>query len=279
MLPSRLLSFVTLACLFFASQLGAATPIPFQFRDGLIWVKVKPSGTGEPLNFLLDSGAGSSVLDLAAARRLGVRLGKSQSVQGVDSHSAAFQVKDFAARASGIALPTSILAVDLSGPSRSCHQRIDGLLGVDFFRERIVQIDFGSQTIRLLQRSEVNDAGCEILPIASRNDAMCVSASVDGHKPEWLRLDTGCNTALEWAVTGDKTKKLGVITIGLNPSPVQEFLTDVLLGTKHLSAVKTGVHPRQMFAGESGLIGTGLLSRFIVTIDAANRRCLLADPR
>lgn len=279
MLPGRLVAFVTIAWLFFANQLGAATPIPFQFRDGLIWVKVRPGGTGEPLNFLLDSGAGSSVLDLTAARRLGVRLGSSQSVQGVDGRNVAFQVKDFAARAAGITLPSSILAVDLSGPSRSCHQRIDGLLGVDFFRERIVQIDFGAQTILLLERSEVNDAGCEILPIATRNDAMCVSASVDGNRPEWLRLDTGCNTALEWAVTGDKAKKLGVITIGLHPSPAQEFLTDVRLGTKRVSAVKTGVHPRQMFAGESGLIGTGLLSRFVVTIDTANRRCLLADQR
>jgi predicted aspartyl protease len=40
------------------------------------------AGSGEPLNFLLDSGAGASVLDLTVARRLGLELGESQNVQG-----------------------------------------------------------------------------------------------------------------------------------------------------------------------------------------------------
>ena len=40
-----------------ANRLVAATPIPFQFRDGLIWLKVAVAGKSEPLNFLLDSRA------------------------------------------------------------------------------------------------------------------------------------------------------------------------------------------------------------------------------
>ena len=243
----------------------------------MVWVKVALAGTSEPLNFLLDSGAGTSVLDLAAARRLGLGLGARQNVQGVHGRSVAFRVEDFAANAAGVRLPDSLLAVDLSGPSRACHQRIDGLLGVDFFRGRIVRIDFASQTIRLLQRCEVNEAGSEVLPLTTRNGALCARISVDGNSPEWLRLDTGCNTALEWVVTGDRAKKLGLVTIGLDSDSVREFHADVQLGTKRLLAVKTGVHSEQMFAGESGLIGNGLLSRFTVTIDFAKSRCLLAS--
>jgi hypothetical protein len=58
---------------------------------------------------------------------------------------------------------------------------------------------------------------------------------------------------------------------------VREIHTDVQVGTKRLGAMKTGVHTTQMFAGESGLIGNGLLSRFTVTIDTARRCCLLAN--
>ena len=49
------------------------------------------------------------------------------------------------------------------------------------------------------------------------------------------------------------------------------------LGAKHIAGVKTGIHAEQMFSGESGLIGNGLLARFTVTIDIAKRRCLLAN--
>ncbi len=277
MLPRRLISILALALLLCTNRLSAATPIPFQLRDGMVWLKVAVAGKSEPLNFLLDSGAGASVLDLAAARRLGCKLGARQNVQGVHSRCVAYRIEGFAAHAASIAIPTSLLAVDLSGPSRTCHQRIDGLLGADFFRGRIVQIDFAAQTIRLLQRGEVNEAGCEILPLTTRNDVLCARVSVDGNTPEWLRLDTGCNTSLEWVVTGDKAKKLGLTTIGLHSGSVREIHTDVQLGTKRIAAVKTGIHTAQMFAGEAGLIGNGLLSRFVVTIDSAKRRCLLAS--
>lgn len=276
MRPRRLISILTLALLLCAQRLLAATPVPLQFRDGLIWLKVEVAGQGEPLNFLLDSGAGASVLDLSAARRIGVALGSRQNVQGVQGRGVAFRVENFTAHATGVAIARSLLAVDLSGPSRACHQRIDGLLGADFFRNRIVQIDFASQTLRLLQRGEVQEARCEILPLTVRNDVLCARVSVEGNAPEWLRLDTGCNTSLEWVATGAKAKKLGLTTIGLNSGLAHEIRTDVQLGTKRITAVKTGIHTDQMFAGEAGLIGNGLLSRFTVTIDPAKRRCLLA---
>jgi len=43
-----------------------------------------------------------------------------------------------------------------------------------------------------------------------------------------------------------------------------------------LSAVRTGIHTEQMFAGEAGLIGNGLLSQFRVTLDADKSRVLLS---
>lgn len=273
----RLIFILTLAFLSCANRLVAATAIPFQFRDGMVWLKVSVAGQREPLNFLLDSGAGASVVDLTVARRLGLKLGAPRSVQGVHSRGVAYCVEDFAGRVGGVTVPSSLLALDLSGQSRGCHRRIDGLLGDDFFRDRIVQIDFTAQGIRLLARSEMNTAGCEILPLARRNDVWCASVSVDGNAPEWLRLDTGCNTALEWVVTREKAKKLGLTTLGLDAGSVREFYADVRLGERRFAAVKTGIHTAPMFAGEGGLIGNGLLSRFVVTIDSAKRRCLLAS--
>jgi predicted aspartyl protease len=271
----RLISIFSFA-LMVASNLPAATPVPFQYRDGMIWLKVAVAGRNEPLNFLVDSGAGASVLDLGTARRLGLKLDQPMTVQGVNGHTTAYHARDFNARTAGVPVASSLLAVDLSGPSSSCHQHIDGLLGADFFRDHIVQINYAARTIRLLERNEVNPAGCEVLPLVKCNDTFSVRASVAGNAPELMRVDTGCCTALEWVVTGSKAKKLTSTTIGLKSGTMHDFSTDVQLGSIRVTAVKTGVHTSQMFAGEAGLIGNGLLSRFTVTIDTGKQRCLLS---
>src|SRR6202049_5053164 len=175
--------------------------IHFQYRDGLIWLKVNVAGKSEPLNFLLDSGAGISAIDLRTVRRLGVHLGNRQIVQGVNGQSFAYRVNDLQAVCGGIALPKSVVAVDLRALSDCCDQPVDGILGVDFFRSRIVQIDFTAGRVRILEKCDPNLANCEILPIRMCNDAFCVPVRVAGNPAQWMRLDTGCDAALEWVVS------------------------------------------------------------------------------
>jgi hypothetical protein len=262
-----------------ARPVKAATAIPFTYRGGMIWLEVVTTGKNEPLNFLLDSGAGASVLDLGTARRLRLEIGAPQTVQGTCGTATAHRVEGFAARAAGITVPSSLLAMDLSGLSRTSARRIDGLLGVDFFRGRIVRIDFSRQRILLLQREELEEAGCEILPLKMRNETLCTSASVAGNVPEWLRLDTGCGSALEWVVTKEKASRLGLTTIGLASGAPRQIDASVKLGEKCCGTVRAGLHPTRMFADEAGLIGNGLLSKYIVTIDFDHQHCLLAPRR
>lgn len=264
----RLIPNLLASLLILASRPSAAVEIPFQQAGGMIGLKVTVAGSSAPLNFLLDSGAGASVIDLNAARRLGLNLNAPQTVAGVHGRAVAYRVKGFVGKVGEVPVSTSILAIDLSALGTAGHQRIDGLLGADFFRSHIVQIDFGAQTIRLLQRDELNTAGCEVLPLAARNDTYCARISIDGNPAQWLRLDTGCNSALEWVATADWAEKMG---------SVREVHTDVQWGSKRIGGVKTGIHTTQMFPGEAGLIGTGLLSRFTVTIDTARHCCLLAS--
>jgi hypothetical protein len=49
---------------------------PFKFREGLLWVEVKLPESERILNFLLDSGAQVSVVNLQTAKELGLRLGQ-----------------------------------------------------------------------------------------------------------------------------------------------------------------------------------------------------------
>ena len=61
-------------------------------------------------------------------------------------------------------LPSEYLAVDLEKLSSSCERPVDGLVGADFFRERVVQIDFDAKKIRLVKSPKGGQSG-ETLPL------------------------------------------------------------------------------------------------------------------
>ena len=252
--------------------------IHFQYRDGLIWLKVNIAGKSKPLNFLLDSGAGISAIDLRTARTLGVHLGNRQIVLGVNGQGFAFQVSDLHAVCAGVDLPKTVLAVDLRALSDCCEQPVDGILGADFFRSRIVQIDFRDGRVRILERCDPNLAKCEILPIRMCNDAFCVPVRVAGNSAQWMRLDTGSDGALEWVVGGTEKRQTGQGSIGLSGVSVRHINTFVQLGKKCFNAVTTGVHREQIFPGEDGLLGNALLSKFRLTIDQPGNRVILENP-
>lgn len=249
------------------------TEIPFELRDGLICLNVKVATTNSPLRFVLDSGAGMSALNLDAARRLKVRLGGPAFVVGVGGGAQARWVHGFAARIGDVPLIGDLLVFDLRQINPGAARGIDGLLGQDFFRGRIVQIDFRKKRLHFLERAD--SAGSIVLPIKFQNGAMCVPVSVAGSAPRWTRLDTGCNDDLHWvAVRPPRSGPRGAL-VGFSRGSVAYVETIVDLAEYRISGVQAGLHKRQFFPGEAGLLGTGILSNFTMTVDAPRARVIL----
>jgi hypothetical protein len=278
----RLLVFAAVVELLLPMSARSELPreIPFRYQDGLIWLKVELAGNKEQMNFLLDSGASVSAIDLHTAQTHGVNLGDRQSVEGVSGQGIAYRVNDFQAMAGGIVLPKSVLAIDLGAVSESCHQRIDGILGADFFRDRIVQIDFKAGKICLLKNCKANTAKCDTLPIRMRNGAFCVPVRIAGNPVEWMRLDTGCDSALEWVVTRTEKRRMSGPSIGLSGASVHYINTSARLGSNCFNDIRTAIHTKQIFPGEAGLLGNGLLSKFCcLTIDERKSRVVFERAR
>ena len=252
--------------------------IPFQFRDGLIWLEASVRGKNQQLNFLLDSGAGVSALDLTRARALGMRIGRPEPVQGINGPAIAYQVNDFQANSEGTALPKSMLAIDLQTISKNCHQPIDGILGVDFFRGRIVQIDFAARKIRLLTQRDLSLANCDVLPIKICNDAFCVPVRVAGNPAHWIRLDTGCDACLDWVASDSDKRSLERTSIGISCSSSKYVETSVQIGNRRLR-IPAAIYSKPIFSGEGGLLGNGLLSKFRLTIDEPGGRVVFEKNR
>lgn len=249
---------------------------PFEFSEGLLWVRVDVLESREPLSFLLDSGANVSVINLSTAKRIGLQLGSQVSVRGVQKRVSGYWPQRLDARVAGVPLPEEYLALDLQRLARACHRSVDGLLGADFFREHAVQINFKSQRIRLL-RSVEPPPGAEVLPLEARPCGLRVSLHVNGGEAQWFRLDTACATPLHWVAGAvDGKKCIRQMAVALTEVSVPTTQVDVQIGATFFEAVPAGLHKKQIFAGESGLLGNGLLSRFArATIDTKASRLIL----
>jgi hypothetical protein len=248
--------------------------IPFQYRDGLIWVKVELAGKKEPLNFLLDSGASASVIDLKTAQTCKIHLEARQPVTGVNGPDIAYRVNGFKATMGGLPLPKSVLAIDLGNVSGVCDQHIDGILGFDFFRNRILRIDFSAGEVAFLKDCDPDPAKCDILPMKMSNGACCVPVRIGGNGEQWMRFDTGCDSALEWVPEGAQRKPLSGPSIGLSSRFAHFASASARIGNDCFNSVSVGIHTKQIFPGEDGLLGNGLLSKFCVTVDEPRKRVI-----
>src|SRR4029078_2385974 len=90
---------------------------PFRFSEGLLWVQAQISPSGEVLDFLLDSGASASVLNLSAAENLRLKPGKKLLIQGIHSAAKGYWSPKLSVKASEVSLPQDYVIVDLAKSS------------------------------------------------------------------------------------------------------------------------------------------------------------------
>jgi predicted aspartyl protease len=258
--------------------LRSAEEFPFELREGFIWVRANVAESSEPLHFLLDTGAEVSTLNAETAKRLKLKGGKPVRVAGVTSKATGYWPQRIEGKVGDVALPREFLVTDLCALQDSCQCRVDGLLGADFLKKRVVQIDFAAREIRLLDSTPDSTNG-ERVSIRFRKDLILVPVTVDGNE-QWMRLDTGCASALEWVSPSTKKARGTRISIGLSAARIPTAHTTIGLGKWQFADVRTGLHASPLFASEDGLLGMGVLSRFgQVTIDTTAKTVIFAYPR
>lgn len=250
--------------------------MPIRFREGLLWAEVSVLQSKQPLHFLLDSGASASVVNLSTAKRFGLKLGPKVTITAVATTMTGYWPVKLSAKAYELELPDEYLALDLSKLSGACGLSIDGLIGADFFRNRVVEIDYTALKLRVLSASPATESN-NAVPLETRPCGFRVAVSVNGGKSQWVRVDTGCATAFQWVTSKERadpcTSKLAV---GLAELSIPQTMTGLRIGNHRFDTAPTGLHRKAIFPGESGLLGNGLLAQFgVVTIDAKSGRLLL----
>lgn len=276
---------------------SSAKDIPFEINANKIYLRVQVNNKG-PFSFILDSGAGFDVLDVQQARALNVKFSDETAVRGAGEGSVNIS------EGSGVSL--SLAGLEIVKPnitilpihssiSNNEGRDVDGLLGYDFFKRFVVEIDYANKRISIHDPKTYQYAGTgKVIPLEERKEHIFINATVvsaDGRElPVQLLVDTGARMGLMLNTPFvdahrliDTTPKLidSVISIGVGGSyrsavarvqslRVGPFTIKEPVVT--LSRSKSGV-----LAGSDydGIIGAEILRRFKVIFDYSRQRMIL----
>ncbi|MGB9180499.1 MAG: pepsin/retropepsin-like aspartic protease family protein [Pyrinomonadaceae bacterium] len=146
--------------------------VPIQFSErGHIFLPVRVNNS-EPLWFVLDSGSSSTLLNERLVKKLNLK------VEGVGEASGAGAGADEGLLTSGVSFNLSgirltnqqIPAIDFKRLETSMGRDIDGLLGYDFMRRFVFEVDYEASVVKIHSAATYRYKGRgEILPITTED--------------------------------------------------------------------------------------------------------------
>jgi predicted aspartyl protease len=186
----------------------------------LILVPVRVNGRG-PFDFILDTGAGTSLVSSELGREFDIKI-----VGSTDGQGAGGKVSVSLAKVDSLAVGESKVSdvdvgiVDLSNIGKAVGKRVDGDLGYNFLKHFRVTINYRDCEIRCddPKRVESFAHGAQPgIPIRLANPAkplILVDVHANSRGPFQFAIDTGTSTS---AITPDLAKELGLTTLEIPP--------------------------------------------------------------
>jgi hypothetical protein len=256
------------------------TTFPFQLINNHIYANVSVNGKG-PFLFIFDTG-GMNVVTPPLVKELGLKTEGSFEGRGAGDKTMDMGLTKLSSIQLGDASVKDqlFIAAPLDQMSPIEGTTMIGMIGFETFRRFVTRIDYGSQTITLIDPKafDPRDAGTPI-KIAFNGNVPEVTGSYDGIPGKFM-IDTGARMALSLTATFVQNHKLtsqgsmdivtgwgvggptrsGVIKGGVLKIGDVEVDHPLTL----LSTDKAGTMSKSEQAGN---IGGGVLKRFIVTLD------------
>jgi len=268
----------------FKNGLHEAT-FPFRVLNNHIFADVEINGHG-PFNFLFDTG-GHDILFPATAAALGLKVEGAAPSGGAGDKTVDFGYAKIDTLEMGDAeLSNQIVSVLVTEPREVEGFTVDGLIGFEVFRRFVTRIDYGAQTITLIDPKtfDSRDAGTPVkfefydnLPqVHGAFEGIPARFSIDTgsrnevtlHKPFVEReglLEKHPKNVLAvdgWGVGGQTRSHM---TRGASLRLGDVEIPDVIAG------LSTSAKGSFSDANTDGYVGSGLLKRFTVTFDYKNR--------
>ena len=272
--------------------------VPIELTSNKPYAGVQVNGRG-PYAFLLDTGASFSVLDKDRASALGISASGTQRVRGAGDGSLTSGVaKNVALALSGLSLPSRdirVLAVN-AALSQVEGRAVDGLLGYDFFKQFVVEIDYAAERVNVYDPANRPPAVGERIPLRIVREHALVAATLglsDGRSiPGEFIVDTAWRSALTLNAPFSKAQRIpktvektieGITGIGIG-GPTKDAIGRIVslklgqfvIERPVVAFSKSGIASDDSF---SGIIGGEVLRRFKVVLDYPRQQMFLeANP-
>jgi predicted aspartyl protease len=273
--------------------------VKFRLAGGaqpLILLPVEVNGEG-PFEFILDTGAGTSLLSSELGQKLGVKIlgsKKGQSAGGAVSVSLA-KVSSLAVGSAKLG-DVDVGLVDLSHIGKTVGAKIDGDLGYNFLKHFRITLDYRRSEIRLddPKRFELAGRSVAVTEVAMRlanpsKPLILVDVYANSRGPFQFAIDTGTSTT---AITPELAKQLGVANSPIGPATTGGAHVDVTAGV--LQSFQVGgariddlaVIVADFFAMLSnalgakldGIVGYNFLRNYKIALDYPNETLSLFTP-
>jgi hypothetical protein len=173
------------------SDPDSAASIAFDLSGSLI---VLPARVGErPGRFLLDTGAGATVLDAAFAESLGLEPRGAMEARGAGGSQTARFVDVERFHLPGIEISgQTVVTVPLDEVGEALGTPVDGILGYDFLSRFAVEIDYPAKRIALFRSGSYSPRdGAIRVPLRIEANVPRLDGLLDGEHAGSFVLDTG----------------------------------------------------------------------------------------
>lgn len=214
-----------------------SSKVKFRLAGGaqpLILLPIHVNDRG-PFDFILDTGAGTSLLSTGLAKRLDGKI-----VGSKEGHSAGGKVSVFLGKVDSLAVGETKLRdvdvgiVDLAQIGNTVGAKVDGDLGYNFLKHFRVTIDYGDCQIRLDDPKRVESLApgeqteVPIRLAAPAKPLILVDVHANGSGPFQFAIDTGTSTT---AITPGVARQLRVESSPVGPGTTGGAPIDFFAGS------------------------------------------------
>jgi hypothetical protein len=153
-----------------AQKAGEPGPvvIPFELVTRHILIRVRINNSA-PLWFIFDTGDKVAIVDIGRARSLGLNLQGETNVGGAGAGTLkGSYVRDASLNVVGVEGKSQpvVMAIPLDGLQPRFGHDIDGIIGADFIKQFVVEVDYPARVLRLHDKDKFAYSGSgEILPL------------------------------------------------------------------------------------------------------------------
>ncbi|MGH7648217.1 MAG: retropepsin-like aspartic protease, partial [Gemmatimonadaceae bacterium] len=165
-------------------------PVPFTFfRQRQIYIAAKVNG--HPVDLLLDSGAGRTVIDKTYADSIGLTTEGKGVANGTGGQMGTSFARDVLVTVGTMTLrvPTAVV-IDLSGVEKLVGRPMHVILGADVFKEVVVDIDFAKHSIAFHDPATFHPpAGADTVPITPGASSRTVPVRIENGPPVQVDFD------------------------------------------------------------------------------------------